>query len=325
MFFAKILQVFVFICLFIAAYAHAQTGVYPAKTIRMVCPAVPGGISDILGRIIAQKLGDAFGQTVIVDNRPGAGTVLGTNLVAKAPADGYTLLFTSASLASNAALYTKLPFDTVKDFAPVAPVGQSFYVLAVQPSLGVASVQELVALAKAKPNQLQIPTAGQGTITHMAGALFMMNTGIRMQDVPFKGGSPALVAFLSNQMPVIINPIAEILPHLRAGAKVRALAVTTAKRAAELPEVPTLAEAGVPNSEVVSKTGVYAPAGVPRAVVTRLNAEINRALAQPDVQERFARQGLATVGGTPGELGEYIQSEIARWSKVVKAMGIKVE
>jgi tripartite-type tricarboxylate transporter receptor subunit TctC len=278
-----------------------------------------------VARIVAQKFNEGLGQPAIVDNRPGAGTTLGTGLVARAAPDGYTLLFTSASIATNAALYPKLPFDTIKDFAPVGPVGQSFYVLVVQPLLGVNSVQDLIAMAKAKPTQILYASAGQGTITHLAVELFMANAQIRMQDVPFKGGAPALLAFLSAQVPVIFSPIAEILPHLRAGAKVRTLAVTNAKRVPELPETPTLTEAGLPGSDVVSKSGVYAPAGTPQSVVKRLNAEINRMVQQPEVRERFLSQGLVPIGGTSAELSDYLKSEIARWTKVVKGAGIKVE
>ncbi len=315
--------------------AHAQTAAqpttkgavqtYPTRPVRLIVPLAPAGTTDIVARIVAQKYTEFLGQTVIVDNRPGAGTTLGTALVARAAPDGYTLLFTSASIATNAALYPKLPFDTIKDFAPVGPVGQSFYVLVVQPALGVGSVKELVAMAKGKPGQILYASAGQGTITHLAVELFMANAQIKMQDVPFKGGAPALLAFLSAQVPVIFSPIAEILPHLRAGAKVRTLAVTNAKRVPELPETPTLAEAGVPGSEVISKSGVYAPAGTSPAIVNRLNAEINRMVQQADVRERFLSQGLVPIGGSPAELADYLKSEIARWTKVTKEAGIKVE
>lgn len=303
---------------------YAQTSNYPSRPVRLIVPLAPAGSTDIVARIVAQKLSEGLGQSTVVDNRPGAGTTLGTALVAKATPDGYTLLFTSSSLATNAVLYSNLPFDTIKDFVPVAAVGQSFYVLIVQPSLGVNSVQELITMAKAKPNHVQYASAGQGTITHLAAELFMMNAQIKMQDVPFKGGAPALVAFLSGQLPVIFSPIAECLPHLRGGAKIRALAVTNAKRSSDLPELPTLAEVGVPGSEVVSKSGVYAPAGTPRAIVTRLNAEINHMLQAPEVRERLRGHGLTAVGGTPAELSDYIKSEIARWTKVVKAAGIKI-
>lgn len=304
--------------------AAAQAERYPVRPVRMIVPLAPGGSTDIVARLVAQKLTGGLGQTVLVDNRPGGGTTLGTNLVAKAQPDGYTLLFTSASLATNAVLYPKLPFDTVKDFAPIATVGQSFYVLIVQPSLGANSVPELIAMAKAKPKHIQYASAGQGTITHLTAELFLMNAGIRMQDVPFKGGAPALVAFLGGQMPVIFSPIAECLPHLRGGAKIRPLAVTAAKRVPELPDLPTLAEAGVPSSDVQPRSGLYAPARTPRPVVARINAEVNRMLQQADMRERLAGHGLVPVGGTPEDLGNYVKSEIARWTKVVKTAGISL-
>ncbi len=309
----------------VPAPVAAQAARYPVRPIRMVVPLPPGGSTDILARIVAQKFADGLGKTVIVDNRPGAGTSLGNELVARAAPDGYTLLFASASIATNVPLYPKLTFHPVRDYTPIGTVGQSFYVLIVQPSLGVSSVQELIAMAKAKPKYVQYASAGQGTITHMAVELFMMNAGIKMQDVPFKGGAPALLAFLSGQMPVIFSPIAESLPHLRIGTKVRPLAVTAAKRVPDLPEVPTLLEAGVPDSVVLSRTAILAPKNTPDSVVKILNTELNRFLQQPDTRERIAAHGLIPVGGTPAELTDYLTSEIARWTKVVKAVGIKVE
>lgn len=303
----------------------AQTARYPVRPIRMIVPLPAAGSTDIAARIVAQKYSDALGKTVLVDNRPGAGTSLGTELVARAQPDGYTLLFASASLATNAALYPKLPFDAIKDFAPVGTVGLSFYVLIVQPSLGVNSVQELISMAKSKPRFIQYASAGQGTITHMAVELFMMNAQIKMQDVPFKGGAPALLAFLSGQMPVIFSPIAECLPYLRAGAKIKPLAVTTAKRAPDLPDVPTLSEAGVPDSVVQSRTGILAPTGTPQDVIKLLNTELNRILQLPDVRERLGSYGLVPAGGSAAELSDYLKAEIARWKKVVKVAGIKVE
>ena len=308
-----------------SATVAAQAGRYPLRPIRMIVPLPAGGSTDILARIVAQKLGDGLGKTVIVDNRPGAGTSLGNELVARATPDGYTLLFASASIATNVPLYPKLPFHPVKDYTAVGTVGQSFYVLIVQPTLGVGTVQELIAMAKAKPRHLQYASAGQGTITHMAVELFMMNAQIKMQDVPFKGGAPALLAFLSGQVPVIFSPIAESLPYLRTGTKVRPLAVTAAKRVPDLPEVPTLSEAGVPDSVVMSRTAILAPQGTPQDVVKILNAELNRLLQQADTRERMATHGLVPVGGTPAELTEYLTSEIARWTRVVKVTGIKVE
>ena len=311
--------------LVMAAQAAAQGARYPQRPVRMIVPLPAGGSTDILGRIVAQKYTDGLGKTFVVDNRPGAGTSLGNELVARATPDGYTLLFASASSATNVPLYPKLPFHPVRDYAPVGTVGQSFYVLIVQPSLGVATTQELIAMAKAKPKFLQYASAGQGTITHMAVELFMMNAGIKMQDVPFKGGAPALLAFLSGQMPVIFSPIAECLPYLRVGTKVRPLAVTAAKRVPDLPEVPTLAESGVPDSIVHSRTALLAPNGTPDDVVKILNTELNRFLQQPETRERIATHGLVPVGGTPAELSEYLTNEIARWTKVVKTVGIRVE
>ena len=298
---------------------------YPTRPVRMIVPLPPGGSTDIVARIVAQKYSEALGNTVIIDNRPGAGTSLGSELVARAAPDGYTLLFASGSLATNVPLYPKLPFHPIKNFVPIGIVGQSFFVLLVQPSLGVNSVQELITTAKAKPNYIQYASAGQGTITHMTVELFMMNAQIKMQDVPFKGGAPALQAFLGGQMPVIFSPIAECLPHLRAGAKVRPLAVTAATRVADLPDVRTLAEAGVPDSVVMSRTGILAPVGTPREIVNLLNTELNRLLEQAFVRDRLNSYGLVPVGGTPEDLGNHLKAEIARWTKVVKVAGIKLE
>jgi tripartite-type tricarboxylate transporter receptor subunit TctC len=303
----------------------AQAGRYPQRPVRMIVPLAPGGSTDIVARIVAQKYSEALGKTFLIDNRPGAGTSLGNELVARAAPDGYTLLFASGSIATNVPLYPKLPFHPLRDYEPVGTVGQSFFVLLVQPSIGVNSVKELIAMAKAKPGHLQYASAGQGTITHMAVELFMMNAGIKMQDVPFKGGAPALVAFLSAQMPVIFSPIAECLPHLRSGAKVRTLAVSANKRVTELPEVPTFAEAGVPDSVVMSRTTILAPKGTPQDVVKILNTELNRLLQAADTRERLSSYGLVAVGGTPEDTGNFLKSEIERWTKVVKTAGIRLE
>ena len=312
-------------CTGIAFARAAQAQSYPTRPIRLIVPLPAAGSTDILARIVAQKLNEALGQPVIIDNRPGAGTTLGSALVVRAAPDGYTLLFASASLGTSAVLYRKLSYDPVKELAPVAPVGQSFYVLVVHPSLPANSVQEFIALVKTKPKQIMYASAGVGTITHLAVELFMSHAKINMLDVPFKGGAPALVAFLSGEAPVIFSPIAEILPHLRASGKVRALAVTSPKRVPELPDTPTLSESGLPGASVTTWTGIYVPAGTPHAVINRLNAEINRMVKQPDVRERIMSNGLVPIGGTPEALGDYLKSEIARWSKVVKEAGIKVE
>ena len=246
-------------------------------------------------------------------------------LVARAQPDGHTLLFASVSLATTVPLYLSLPYDPVKDFAPIGTVGQSFYVLAVHPSVPVHSMQDLVALARAKPGQVSYASAGSGTITHLTVELFISHVKIDVLHVPFKGGAPALVALLGGQVQMIFNPIAEILPHVKAGGKVRTLAVTSPTRAPDLPDVPTLAESGLPGFSVTPRSAIYAPAGTPRATVDQLNAELNRMLQQADMRERLQNNGLVPLGSTPAELGEYLKSEIARWTKVVKEAGIKPE
>ena len=307
------------------ALAAEQTTRYPVRPLRLVVPLPPAGSTDIVARLVAQKYNEAWGQPVIVDNRPGAGTTIGSAVVARAAPDGYTLLFASISLATSVPLYKSLPYDPLKDFAAIGPVGQSFYVLAVHPSVPINSVQELIAVAKAKPKQLSYASAGTGTITHFTVELFMSQAKVDMLHVPFKGGAPALTAFIGGQVQVIFNPIAEILPQIKAGGKVRTLAVTAPKRSPDLPNVPTLAESGLPGFSVTPKSGIYAPAGTPRAIVDQLNAELNRMLSQSDMRERLASNGLIAVGGTPAELNEYLRSEIARWSKVAREAGVKPE
>jgi tripartite-type tricarboxylate transporter receptor subunit TctC len=311
--------------LFLVAGAAIGASTYPTKPIRVVVPLPPAGSTDIVARLVAQKLNEAWGQPVIVDNRPGAGTTIGSELVARAAPDGYTLLLASISLATSVSLYRNLSFDPVRDLVPIGPVGQSFYVLAVHPLVPVYSVQEFIALAKAKPGQILYSSAGAGTITHLTVELFISHVKIDMLHVPFKGGAPALIALLGGQVQAIFNPIAEILPHVRAGGKVRTLAVTNPKRVTELPDVPTLAESGLPGCEVTTWSGIYVPAGTPRGIVNQLNAEINRMVQQPETQERFRSAGLVPVGGTSAALGEYLKSEIARWTKVVKDAGIKID
>ncbi len=313
-------------CIFsVPSAAISQTKHFPTHPVRLIVPLPAGGSTDILARVVAQKFSDGLGKSFIVDNRPGAGTSLGNELVARATPDGYTLLFASASIATNVPLYPKLPFHPIRDYTPIGTVGQSFYVLIVQPSLGVNSVQELITLAKAKPQLIQYASAGQGTITHMAVELFMMNAQIKMQNVPFKGGAPALIGFMSGEVPVIFSPIAESLPYFRNGTKVRPLAVTASKRVPDLPDVPTLAETGVPDSIVMSRTSILSAKGTPEDVVKILNTELNRFLQQPDTRERISSHGLIPAGGTPAELTEYLKMEIERWTKVVKTVGIKVE
>ncbi len=306
------------------ALAAEQAARYPTKPVRMIVPLAAGGTTDIVARIVAQGYTEGLGQPVVVDNRPGAGGTIGAGLVARATPDGYTLLFHSVSLATAVPLY-KLPYDPVKDFIGVVPVGQSFYVAAVHPTVPVQTIHELISLARAKPKQISLSHAGTGTITHLAVELFMANTKTQFLLVPFKGGNPALAALVGGQVQAIFNPIAEILPMVRAGGKVRTLAVTAPNRVPELPDVPTLAESGFPGATVTTINGVYAPTGTPKAIVDRLNAEFNRMVKLPEVQERFRSQGLVPLGGTSAELTEYLRTSVERWSKVVKDAGIKLQ
>jgi len=313
------------IALLIPAHSIAQTQRYPTKPVRIIVPLAPAGTTDLVARIVAQKLSEAFGQPVIVDNRTGAGTTIGSALVARAQPDGYTLLYHGISLATTVPLYSKLSYDPVRDFAPVAQVGQSFYVVAVHPSVPVHSLNDLIAMTRAKPKQVSYASAGLGTITHLTVELFQAHAKIQMLHVPFKGGAPAIVALVGGQVQAIFNPIAEILPHVRAGGRVRTLAVTAPKRAPDLPEVPTLAEAGFPGATVQTFSGLFAPAGTPRAIIERLNTEVNNLLKLAEIQERFQHNGLVPLGGTSAALGDALKFEIARWTKVVKDAGITIE
>jgi tripartite-type tricarboxylate transporter receptor subunit TctC len=309
----------------VPAAALAQTQRYPVKPIRIIVPLAPAGTTDLVARIVAQKLSEAFGQPVIVDNRTGGGTTIGSALVARAQPDGYTLLYHGISLATTVPLYSKLSYDPARDFAPVAQVGQSFYVVAVHPSVPVQTIHDLIAMARAKPKQVSYASAGLGTITHLTVELFQANAKIQMLHVPFKGGAPAIVALVGGQVQAIFNPIAEILPHVRTGGRVRTLAVTAPKRAPDLPDVPTLAESGFPGATVQTFSGLFAPAGTPRVIIDRLNTEVNSLLKLAEIQERFQYNGLVPLGGTPVALGDALKFEIARWSKVVKDAGITID
>ena len=301
--------------------AVAQTPRYPAKSIRIVNPYPPGGAVDIATRPVAQKLNEAWGQPVIVDNRPGAGTLIGTEMVVRAAPDGYTLLSTSAVIATNVSL-VRLPFDPVTDLAPVSLLVQTPYVLAVHPSLPAKSVRELVALAREKPGQILYASSGAGTSTHLAMEMLKSLAKIDVMHVAYKGGSPAITAAVSGEVQAIINTITALLPQARAG-KLRALAISDAKRVVLAPDLPTVAESGVAGFEMIGWYAMFAPAATPRAVINQINAEINRILQQPDAREQFLRIGMVPVGGTMEALGEYLKIEIARWAKVVKEAGIK--
>lgn len=298
---------------------------YPSKPVRMVVPFPPGGTTDILARAVGQKLSEAWNQQVIIDNRPGAGGNIGTDIVAKAPADGYTLLMgTVGTQAINASLYAKLPYDPVKDFAPVTLVASVPNVLVVNATIPAKSVKELIALAKAKPGQLTFASSGNGTSIHLSGELFKTMTGTFMLHIPYKGSAPALTDLMGGQTNMMFDNLPSSMPHIKSGM-LRALAVTSAKRSPALPDVPTIAEAGVPGYEASSWFGVLAPAGTPKEIVARLNADIVKVLAAPDIKERLSAQGADPVGNTPEQFAAYIRTEQIKWAKVVKDSGAKIE
>jgi tripartite-type tricarboxylate transporter receptor subunit TctC len=305
-------------------HASAQA-TYPSHPVRLVVPFPAGGTTDILARAVAQRLSEVWGQQVVVDNRPGAGGNIGTELVAKAAPDGYTLeMGTVGTHAINASLYSHLPYDPVKDFAPVILVAGVPNVLVVNPALPVNSVQELIAYAKANPGKLNFASSGSGTSIHLSGELFKVMTGVSMTHVPYKGSAPALTDLMGGQVQLMFDNLPSSLPFIKAG-KLRALAVTSAARSTALPDLPTLQEAGVPGFEASSWFGVLAPAGTPREIVLRINGEVAKWLATPEARDKLASQGAIAAGGTPDDFVRHIAAETAKWAKVVKASGAKVD
>ena len=297
---------------------------YPSRPLRFLVGFPPGGTSDILARTIGQKLGDALGQQVVIENRPGAGGNIGAEAAAKSAPDGYTIFMSTTSQAISVSLYGKLNYDLVRDFTPVIQAVNYTNLLVVHPSLPVKSVKELIALAKARPGQLNYGTAGNGTPPHMTGELFKSYTGINLQHVPYKGGAPAIADLLGGQITIMFDNVPPLLPHVQAG-KMRPLAVTSLKRISVLRDVPTLDEAGLKGFDSVAWNGVLAPAGTPKEIVARLNTEILRILGMPDVRERLSSQGADPVGGTPEQFAGLIRDEIRKWAKVVKDSGARVD
>ena len=304
--------------------ASAQPA-FPTKPVRIVNPFAPGGPVDIVGRAVAQELSKGWGQPVVVDNRPGAGTTLGAGLVARATPDGYTLLVTSVSTAVAVSIYPNLPFDAARDLAPVSIVAQTPLVFGVHPSVSAKSVQEFIAFVKAKPGQVSYGSAGQGTITHLSGELFKSLAKMDgLLHVPYKGGAPSVAATAAGEVQAVFDQPSAVMPQARAG-KLRALAVTSAKRAEFAPELPTFVESGVPGFEVIVWNAIFAPGDTPRAIVDRVNADIDRVLKQPEVRERFNTLGLSPVGGNAAAFRDFFRSELARWAKVSKEAGVKIE
>jgi tripartite-type tricarboxylate transporter receptor subunit TctC len=297
---------------------------YPAKPVRLVVPSAPGGGTDITARVMAPKLSEFLGQQVVVENRAGAGTMIGGEVVARAAPDGYTLLMGISTLAINPAMYKKVPYDALKDFAPITQAVSLPNILVVHPSLPVKTVKELVAFAKARPGQLQFASAGVGTNPHLAAELFLSMTGTKMLHVPYKGSGAGVIDVIAGHVPVMTPSILTGLPHTKAG-RLRALGVTSARRAGGAPDVPTIAEAGVPGYEAVQWFGILAPAGTPRAVIERVHREAVKVLQSADIRERLKADGADPVASSPEEFAAFLRSETAKWAKVVKAVGIQPE
>ena len=304
----------------IAGTASAQSA-YPNKPLRFIVPFAAGGPTDVLARVIGQKLGESLGQPVVVENRPGAGGNIASDYVAKAPPDGYTLILgTVGTHAINASLYSKLPFDTARDFAPIALVASATIVMVVHQSVPAATVKEFVALAKSRPHPFSMASPGSGTPQHLAGELFKTVTAVDMVHIPYKGAAPALNDILGGQVSVGFVSLPAALPHVKAG-KLRALGVTAAKRSVVAPDVPTIAESGAPGYEVENWYGVLAPAGTPREIVNRLNAEIIKLLHAKDVKELLNNQGFEVLHSTPDQFAAFSKTEFEKWAKLVKLSG----
>jgi len=298
---------------------------YPNKPIRLIVPWSAGGSTDIFARIIGQKLTESLGQQVVVDNRPGASGIIGFEAAAKAAPDGYTIVMGASGFTTNTSMYSKLPYDAVKDFAPVSLMALAANLLVVHPSVQAESVKELIALAKSKPGQLNFASSSHGSTAHLAGELFKTMAGVDIVHIPYKGSAPAMVDLLGGHVSLMFDPIPSVLPHVKAG-KLRLLAVTSDKRLPELPNVPTVAESGLPGFEIGPWFGVLAPAGTSKEIITKLNTEIVKIMHMPDVKERLSSQGFtAIIGSTPEQFADFIKADIAKWAKVVKDAGIRID
>lgn len=302
----------------------ASAQAYPNKPVRIIVPFGAGGPADIYARFLGQRLQETLGQTFVIDDRPGAGSIIGTDLVAKSAPDGYTLLMMSNTHTVNESLVSKKPFTLMKDFVPVAPVNYSDLLLVVHPSLPVKSVKELVALAKARPHGLNYASSGTGTPYHMAGELFKALAGVDIVHVPHKGSGEARTSVMSGQVEMMLDAITTMAQMAKAG-RVRALGTSGAKRSTVMPEVPTIAEAGVKGYESTIWIGLMAPRGTPKPVIDRLNAEVGKVLARPDVKKAWNEQGAEPLIMTPGEFEKYLNDDIAKWAKVIRGAGIKVD
>jgi tripartite-type tricarboxylate transporter receptor subunit TctC len=301
--------------------AHAQ---YPAKAVRWIVPFPPGGGSDSLARIMSPKFSEALGQQIVIDNRPGAGANIGAELAAKAPPDGYTILMGNVAHAINVTLYAKPGYDIVKDFAAVNLLASTPNIVVVHPSIPVRSIQDLVALAKSRPGELDVASSGSGSSAHLAGELFNNMTGTRMNHIPYKGGGPAVAALIAGEVSVGFATTPSVIGHVKSG-KLRGLAVTTSQRSPATPELPTVSEAGVKGYEAGTWYGLLVPAGTAKETISRLNSESLKVLAAPDVKQRLDAAGFEAIGGTPEQFSAYIRTEVDKWGKVVRAARVRVD
>jgi len=312
---------------FLPAPAHAQpadAAAWPAKPIRWVVPFPPGGAMDVIARTLGERAGRALGQPFVIENRPGAGGNIGADAVAKSPADGYTIMITSIGMATNKALYAKLSYDPAKDFAPISLLAVVPNVLVVNANSPDKTVADVIAHAKREPGKLTYASAGNGTSIHLAGEVFASMAGLNLLHVPYKGSGPAVTDMLGGQVDLMFDSITSAAPHIQSG-KLRALGVTSARRSATLPNVPTIAEAGVPGYEVSPWFAVFAPAGTPAPIVQKLNAALLDAMKQPDTQARFDAIGAQPIGSTPAELAAHVDKEMARWGKLIKERNIRMD
>ena len=319
-----------FFCLLAAATGFAIPATvlsqsYPSRAVRMLVPFPPGGPNDILGRVLAQKMSESVGQQFVIDNRGGAGGIIGTEMAAKAAPDGYTILLSgTAALSINPSLHAKLPYDPVKDFTPISLIATAPSILVSHPALPVKTVKDVIALAKQRPGQLNFASAGIGTPPHLAGELFNNLAGVKLTHVPYKGGGPALVDLLSGHVQVYFSGISSALPMVKEG-KLKPIAVTSAKRTAVMPDMPTIAESGLKGYEVGNWYAILGPTALPADIVRKLNSEIVKALGSTDMKKRLEELGADPVGSTPEQLAAYMNVEIAKWAKVIKSAGIKAE
>jgi tripartite-type tricarboxylate transporter receptor subunit TctC len=304
-----------------ACLAQGAPG-YPARPVRLVIPFAPGGTNDIAGRLVAEKMSGRLGQPIVVDNRPGANSVVGSAIVAQANPDGYTMLIVAAGFAVNPSLRSRLPYNSLKDFAPVGLVGGGPYLMVIHPSVPAKTVNEFVAWAKSRPGQVNYASVGRGSPPHLAAELLSVMTGLDMTQVPYKGGGAVLPDLLAGRVSLFFGSITTLKPQVDAG-KVRAIGVTTVKRSPAMPDVPTFIESGLEGYEVNGWYGLLVPGKTPRAIVNRLNAELRHALDDPDLRKRFAQRGMNPLPGSADDFGRLIRSEIPKWAKVLKAAGIQ--